>query len=147
MPAEATSSLRIAIASRDGQTLNAHFGSAEKFVVYDVTPQAHALVETIEMAQVSDESGDHKSESEDRNGQKIKALAGCQIVFVLAVGGPVAAKILAARIHPIKIAEPEAVDSVLARVKSLMTSDPPPWLRKVLAANSTRTPSFLDEDD
>jgi nitrogen fixation protein NifX len=138
--------LRIAIASRDGKSLNAHFGSAEKFMVYDVTPQRHELVQAIEITQVSDESGDHKVESEDKNGRKIAALAGCHIVFVLAVGGPVAAKILAAKIHPIKIAEPESIDSVLSRVKTFMTSDPPPWLRKVLAATSARSMSFLDED-
>jgi hypothetical protein len=60
--------LRIAIASRDGKSLNAHFGSAEKFMVYDVTPQQHELVQAIEITQVSDESGDHKVESEDKNG-------------------------------------------------------------------------------
>ena len=141
-----TSRLRIAIASRDGESLNAHFGSAEKFMVYDVTPARHELVQAIEVTQVSDESGDHKVESEDKNGRKIAALAGCHIVFVLAVGGPVAAKILAAKIHPIKIAEPESIDSVLSRVKTFMTSDPPPWLRKVLAATSARSMSFLDED-
>ncbi len=142
-----THRLRIAIASRDGKSLNAHFGSAEKFMVYDVTPASHEFVHAIEITQVSDESGDHKVESEDRNGRKIRALAGCQIVFVLAVGGPVAAKILAARIHPIKVAEPESIDSVLARVKGFMAEDPPPWLRKVLAATASRSMGFLDEED
>jgi nitrogen fixation protein NifX len=145
MPGEAR--LRIAIASRDGQSMNAHFGSAEKFVVYEVTPRDREFVATLEMSQVSDESGDHKAESEDKNGRKIAALAGCHIVFVLAVGGPVAAKILAAKIHPIKLAEPEPIDSVLSRVQGFMTSDPPPWLRKVLAATASRSMSFLDEDE
>jgi nitrogen fixation protein NifX len=139
--------LRIAIATRDGKSLNAHFGSAEKFVVYDVTPRRCELIEAIEITQVSDESGDHKVESEDKNARKIAALAGCQIVFVLAVGGPVAAKILAAKIHPIKIVEPESIDSVLSRVQAFMTKDPPPWLRKVLAATSGRSMNFLDEDE
>ena len=88
--------LRIAIASRDGHSLNAHFGSAEKFMVYDVAPQSHELIQAIEISTVSDESGDHKAESEDKNARKIAALAGCNIVFVLAIGGPVAAKVIAA---------------------------------------------------
>jgi nitrogen fixation protein NifX len=139
--------LRIAIASRDGQALNAHFGSAEKFVVYDVTPDRHAFVSTIEMTTVSDESGEHRAESEDKNARKIAALAGCNIVFVLAIGGPVAAKVIHAGIHPIKIAEPEPVDSVLSKMKTLLTKDPPPWLRKVLAANASRSMNFLDDDE
>jgi nitrogen fixation protein NifX len=142
-------SLRIAIASRDGKSLNAHFGSAEKFVVYDVSPQVHALVRTIEMSNVSDESGEHRAESEDKNTRKIAALADCDIVFVLAIGGPVAAKVIHAGIHPIKIGEPEPVDSVLAKVKGFLTSDPPPWLRKVLASKkaAARSMNFLDDDE
>jgi len=139
--------LRIAIASRDGQALNAHFGSAEKFMVYDVSPRSHAFVKTIEMSQVSDESGDHKAESEDKNERKIASLAGCNIVFVLAIGGPVAAKVIAAKIHPIKIAEPESIDSVISNVQKLIKADPPPWLRKVLATNPSRSMTFLDDDD
>jgi nitrogen fixation protein NifX len=139
--------LRIAIASRDGKSLNAHFGSAEKFVVYDVTPVDHAFVSTIEMTTVSDESGEHRAESEDKNARKIAALAGCNIVFVLAIGGPVATKVIHAGIHPIKIAEPEPVDSVLSKVKALLTTDPPPWLRKVLAATAARSMTFLDDDE
>jgi nitrogen fixation protein NifX len=141
--------LRIAIASRDGQSLNAHFGSAEKFVVYDVTPRSHAFVKAIEMSNVSDESGDHKAESEDTNAKKIAALAGCHIVFVLAIGGPVATKVIHAGIHPIKIAEAEPIDSVLSKVKGFLTADPPPWLRKVLAVTATkgRSMNFLDDDE
>jgi nitrogen fixation protein NifX len=139
--------LRIAIASRDGNALNAHFGSAEKFVIYDVTPHTHAFVKAIEISQVSDESGDHKAESEDKNARKIALLSGCNIVFVLAVGGPVATKIIRANIHPIKIAEPEPIESVLSKVQTLMTTDPPPWLRKVLETARSRSMSFLDDDE
>jgi len=145
--ASARPKVRIAIASRDGESLNAHFGSAQKFMVYDVTPEGHAFVQAIEMNQVSDESGDHKAETEDKNARKIAALAGCNIVFVLAIGGPVATKVIHAGIHPIKIAEPEPVQAVLAKVKTLLTTDPPPWLRKVLAAKATRSMKFLDEDE
>jgi len=141
--------LRIAIASRDGQSLNAHFGSADKFMVYDVTSRSHAFVQAIEMTSVSDESGDHKAESEDKNAKKIAALAGCHIVFVLAIGGPVATKVIHAGIHPIKIAEPEPIDSVLSKVRGFLSTDPPPWLRKVLAATATKARSmkFLDDDE
>ena len=96
---------------------------------------------------MSDESGDHKAESEDKNARKIAALAGCNIVFVLAIGGPVAAKVIAAKIHPIKIAEPESIESVIAKVQALVTADPPPWLRKVLVANQARSMRFLDDDE
>ncbi len=139
-------SLRVAIASRDGQSLNAHFGSAEKFMVYDVTPTSRAFVQAIEMTNVNDESGDHRPESEDKNARKIAALKGCHIVFVLAIGGPVAAKVIRAQIHPIKIADPETIDSVISKVQTLLTTDTPPWLRKVLAANRPRSMDFLEED-
>jgi nitrogen fixation protein NifX len=145
--ADAGPKLRIAIASRDGHSLNAHFGSAEKFLVYDVTSRSHEFVRAIEMNNVSDESGDHKAESEDKNAKKITALAGCNIVFVLAIGGPVATKVIQAGIHPIKISDPEPIESVLSKVKGFLTADPPPWLRKVLASTQSRSMKFLDDDE
>jgi len=138
--------LRVAIATQDGKSMNAHFGSARRFAVYDVTPAEHNLVEVVSFGDTSDESGDHNAEA-DRIGPKVAALAGCNLLFVLAIGAPVAARVVKARIHPIKLSEPEPIEQVIDKVRSMMTSNPPPWLRKALAASQPRPASFLDEED
>lgn len=139
--------LRVAIATQDGKTMNAHFGSARRFVVYEVGPARSRLVEAVVFDGVSDESGTHRGD--DRIGAKIDALRGCQLLFVLAIGGPAAAKVVSARIHPIKLATPEPIDDVIAKVQALMTGTPPPWLRRVLvsAASQPRSHNFLEEDE
>ncbi len=139
-------SLRVAVATQDVKSVNAHFGSAKKFAVYEVTPTSSRFVQAVAFDAHSDESGTHNSEV-DKIGPKVAAIAGCNLLFCLAIGGPAAAKVVGARIHPIKLAEPEPIDSVLAKVQVMMTGNAPPWLRKAMTAKRERSMQFLEEDD
>lgn len=139
----APGTLRVAIATKDMKGLNAHFGSAKTFAVYDVTADTRRFVEAVSFDDISDESGSHRSDGDDRIGPKVEALAGCHLLFVLAIGGPAAAKVVSARIHPLKLPNPEPIDGVLARVQSMLAGSPPPWLRKVL--NAGRPSDFLED--
>ncbi|MCA0002956.1 nitrogen fixation protein NifX [Mesorhizobium sp. B283B1A] len=140
--------LRVAIATQDVKQLNAHFGSAKRFVIYDMTREEWELVEVIEFDDVSDESGKHHSERDDRITPKIKALKGCHLLFCLAIGGPSAAKLVSAKIHPIKVRHTQSIQEVLVRTQLMLRTCPPPWLRKVLAEAGVakQKPSFEDED-
>ena len=147
-PQAATPRLRVAIATQDLRTLDAHFGSARRFAVYDVTPQEARFVEAVSFEDVSDESGAHADDGTDRIASKVAALVGCHLLFVLAIGGPAAAKVVGARIHPVKLQAPEAIDSIIARVQTMMTGNPPPWLRKAMGAQEARrSMDFLDDED
>ena len=147
-PAKPDGALRIEIATQDMNNLNAHFGSAKKFAVYDVLPDSSAFVEAIGFDEVSDQSGKHKEDGDDRITSKVAALEGVNLLFVQAIGGPAAAKVVKARIHPVKVAEPSPIEDVIARVQGMLKSSPPPWLRKVLAlaTGKNTTPDFAEED-
>lgn len=138
--------VRVAIATRDGKAVNAHFGSATRFVVYDVSSSHHAFVETITFDDVSDESGSHPADGDDRNGTKIGTLDGVHLLVVQAIGGPVAARVVRAGIHPIKMVGMESVEAVLGKVQELLQGEPPPWLRRVLLPGRDRSMDFLDDD-
>jgi nitrogen fixation protein NifX len=140
--------IRVAIATQDMKSLNAHFGSAKKFAIYDVSKTGWNLVETVAFDTVSDEQGKHAADGEDRITPKVDALAGCHLLFCLAIGGPSAAKVVRAKIHPIKVTEVQSVDAVLERTRVMLNGTPPPWLRKVLAEAGVApaTPSFADDD-
>jgi nitrogen fixation protein NifX len=137
-----------AIATQDMKNSNAHFGSAKKFAIYDVTKTGWNLIETVAFDTVSDERGTHAGGGEDRIGPKVAALAGCHLLFCLAIGGPSAAKVVSAKIHPIKVAEPQPMEAVLERTRVMLNNTAPPWLRKVLAgAGATPAkPSFAEDD-
>lgn len=139
--------VRLAIASASGKALDAHFGSARKFVVYEVSGTESQFIEVIDFSDASDESGDHGTNADDRISAKIAALQGCQLLLVLAIGGPTAAKVVKAGIHPIKVATSESISAVVEKVQSMIAGSPPPWLRKLLAPKVERSMDFLDLED
>ena len=140
--------IRVAIATQDMKNLNAHFGSAKKFAIYDVTRTGWNLTETVAFDTVSDEQGTHAAGGEDRIAPKVAALAGCHLLFCLAIGGPSAAKVVSAKIHPIKVAAVQSLETVLERTRIMLNGTPPPWLRKLLveAGAAPAKPSFADDD-
>jgi len=140
--------IRVAIATQDMKNLNAHFGSAKKFAIYDVTRTGWNLIETVAFDTVSDEQGTHAAGGEDRIAPKVAALAGCHLLFCLAIGGPSAAKVVSAKIHPIKVAAVQSLETVLERTRVMLNGTPPPWLRKVLteAGAAPAKPSFVEDD-
>lgn len=138
--------IRIAIATQDMKGLNAHFGSARKFAIYDVTTATSRFVSVAAFDEVSEEDGKHKDDGDDRITPKVDALAGVHLLFVRAIGGPAAAKVVRAGIHPVKIADPQPIESVIARVQSMLAGSPPPWLRKILGqAGFVSKPSFIGD--
>lgn len=147
-PEPQAGALRVAIATQDMKNLNAHFGSARRFAVYDVMREEWNLVEAVAFDDVSDESGKHRTEGDDRITPKVEALKGCHLLFCLAIGGPSAAKVVSAKIHPIKVPHPQTIQEVLLRTQMMLRTCPPPWLRKVLtqAGVAEQKPSFEDED-
>lgn len=140
--------LRVAIATEDLKNLNAHFGAARRFAIYEVTAQGWSLAETVAFDNVSDATGVHAAEGDDRIRPKIEALKGCHLLFCLAIGGPSAAKAVAANIHPIKVPTAQPVEAVLERTRAMLSGNPPPWLRKVLANAGAGPPKpfFVDDE-
>lgn len=137
--------LRIAIATNDMKSLNAHFGGANRFSIWDVTSDDAHFVEALGFQKTSDQSGSH-IEGEDSITPKVEALVDCKLLFILAIGGPAAAKVVNAGIHPVKLPAEESIASIIKRVQEMMKGNPPPWLRKAMGMPS-RSMDFLDEDD
>jgi nitrogen fixation protein NifX len=122
--------LRVAIASQDGKMLDAHFGYARRLMVYDVTSRTRKFVEAI--AVEASDSPTCDAEEPDRIGPKVRALAGCQVLFALAIGPPAGARVIRAGIHPITLPEPEPIRAVLGRVQAMMNGEQPVWLARLL---------------
>lgn len=132
--------MKVAFATEDLQHVDAHFGWAKNIAVYDVTPDDIHFVTTFEFNGNLEEDG-----NEDKLGPKLAAIEDCAILYVAAIGGSGAARVVAKKIHPIKVAEPEAIDGILLRLQKVLSGNPPPWLRKTLNKNTERTLDFEDE--
>lgn len=135
--------LRVAFATQDMHTLDAHFAGARNFAIYDVSPDGHQFISAVRFDGTSGEDGIHDDHN-DRLLPRLQALDGCALLFVLAIGGPAAARVVSARIHPVKLPAPEPIGDILARLQVMLNGTPPPWLRRVM---QPRPLAFLDEED
>lgn len=138
--------MRVAFATHDLRTMDAHFAGARNLAIYSISADGYQFLEAVRFDQASNEDGHHADVDEDRITPRVDALEGCALLFVLAIGGPAAAKVVNRRIHPVKLPHPEPIDQVLARVQQMLKTAPPPWLRKAMGGDSGKNLDFLDED-
>jgi nitrogen fixation protein NifX len=135
--------MKIAFSTQDKQNVDAHFGWAKNLAIYDITPQGYTFVENLEFGGKLEEDGD-----EDKLAPKLEALKDCAILYVAAIGGSAAARVVAAKIHPIKVPQPEPILDILDKLQEVLNGTPPPWLRKVLQKGmDVAVPNFEDEDE
>lgn len=127
--------MKVAFATQDMKTVDAHFAGAKTLAIYDVSADAHRFVEAVQFTSTSRQDGVHGDDMDDRVTPRVEALAGCALLFVTAIGGPAAAQVVKARVHPIKVPQPESIEGLLDRVKTMLQGTPPPWLRKILKAD------------
>jgi nitrogen fixation protein NifX len=124
--------MKIAFTTQDQVHINAHFGSASKIDVYEISADGYEFVETLKFG------GDLKEDgNEDKLAPKVEALADCTIVYVSSIGGSAAARLIRKRITPVKSkSEEEEISDVLTRLVQTLKGNPPPWLRKALQQKS-----------
>jgi nitrogen fixation protein NifX len=141
--------MRVAFATQDRTHVDAHFASARNFLVYDIGPDQHTFLEAVQFDNVSSEEGRHQEDGDDRLATKIGALQGCALLFCKAIGGPAAARVIRANVHPIKLPEPEPIAQVIERVRTMLKTNPPPWLRKALRQSEPDAGAerFIDDEE
>lgn len=117
-------SIRIAMACNDYGQIDGHFGSCLYFLVFQVGLHETRLIDIRETERPSD------SDFEDKNSYRAHLVDDCQILYLISIGGPAAAKVIKAGIYPIKLKMPQEVDIVLSDLQEIMRESPPPWLAK-----------------
>jgi len=133
--------MKVAFSTQDLQRVDAHFGWAKNIAVYDVRADGYDFVETFTFEGDLKEDGD-----EDKLAPKIAAILDCAILYVAAIGGSGAARVVASKIHPIKVSQPEVIMDILDKLQEVLKGTPPPWLRKALLKDQERVLDFDDMD-
>ena len=141
--AEEMGALRIAFCTQDLRRVDAHFGSAPSIIIYEVGQDDFRFLEAAQFDDVSAQDGTHIEDGSDRIGAKIEAVAGCAMLFSLAIGGVAAARMVNAQVYPLKLPAPEAIADVIGRVQTMMKGTPPPWMRRLLTKD--RSLAFAEE--
>ena len=127
-------SIRLAIASNTGEKLDGHFGSCIRYLVYQVTENSAQLIDI--------RSAIEADLSDDRNGFRAKLIEDCQVVYMVSVGGPAAAKIVRAGVYPMKRIQGGEASDAIAEIQSVMKGNPPPWLAKYMGDSAEERVRF-----
>ncbi len=126
-------SMKVAFATKDLETINAHFGGAKEFVVYNVSPEGFE-VDGVIKTDTSSMTGDDKTDF------KVQALHGINIMYCESIGGTAAAKVIRAGINPMKVQEPRQIEDVLKELIVMINDNPPPWIKRVMNIETTEDP-------
>ena len=124
--------LRVAFATSDGDHVDQHFGWTTRFDVFDIDIDVVHRVETRTLAPAG-------ADEDSKIQTRLDAVADCAIVHVARIGGTAAARVIAAKIHPVKVPETTEVSELVARLQAVVSGNPPPWLRKVLRQHTVPT--------
>jgi nitrogen fixation protein NifX len=127
-------SLRVACASNRGERLDGHFGSCAKFLVYQVSEEEIRLIDV----RVADDA----QSTDDKNTYRSGLIRDCDLLFVLAIGGPAAAKVVKAGLLPIRQPEETGARKVLIKLRQRLSENPPPWLAKARRKQAKGLSSF-----
>ena len=133
---EMPGSIRVAIANNKGENLDGHFGSCERFLVYQVSPDAIKLLAI--------RSGLDADAAEDKNKARAEVIGDCDLVFIQSIGGPAAAKVVRAGVHPVKYPAGGKAREVLVELQGRLVS-PPPWLAQIMGVPSASLARFEED--
>ncbi len=133
--------MKIAFATQDLKRVDAHFGWAKNIAIYEISPEGHRFLEAVQFDGDLQEDG-----NEDKLAPKLDAIRDCAILYVAAIGGSGAARVVAHNIHPVKVAQPEDIIGILDKLQGVLQGTPPPWLRKALLKGQERKLDFSEDE-
>jgi len=134
---EMPGSIRVACASNGGDQIDGHFGSARRFLVYQVSSESHRLIDCRDI--------DDSQAEDDKNSHRAGLIADCQVLYCASIGGPAAAKVVKRDIHPIKLPDGPNAGACMAELSRILGNKAPPWLAKVMGADADERVRFERE--
>lgn len=132
-------SIRIALASNSAENVDGHFGSCQRFLIYQANQAEMRLIDI--------RSTLGADESDDRNQFRADLVKDCQVMYVVSIGGPAAAKVVKAGVYPIKLNAEEPAREVVAKFQGVLAGSPPPWLAKIMGKRPEERVRFEQDEE
>jgi nitrogen fixation protein NifX len=130
-------SIRMACSSDSGDRIDGHFGSCTRFLIYQI---GAAEVRLVDIRDVPEWDAD-----DDKNARRADMIGDCHVLATKSIGGPAAAKVVRAGLHPIKIADAISGPGMAAQLQTVLQSAPPPWLAKAMGESPEARIRFSQE--
>lgn len=132
-------SIRVALASNSGESLDGHFGSCVRFLVYQVSATESRLIDLRRPAVDFDNQ-------EDKMAARADSIKDCQLLYVVSIGGPAAAKVVRRNVHPIKRPTGGDAPELIADLQGSLAGKPAPWLAKIMGQGTEERIRFEREE-
>lgn len=121
-------SIRVAVASDRGEKINGAFGSCLRFLIYQVSGREVRLIAVREVGKFLAE--------DDKHALRAQLIADCHVLYTTQIGGPAAAKVVRAGVHPMKVEAPVGARVLIRQLQVVLETAPPPWLAKAMGEGS-----------
>lgn len=132
------SSIRVAVASDRGEKIDGPFGSCARFLIYQVAADEIRLIGVREV--------DKAAVTDDKHALRAQMINDCHVLYTTQIGGPAAAKVVRAGIHPMKIDTPIGARVLIRQLQNVLQTAPPPWLAKAMGEGPTDRVRFLQSN-
>ena len=124
--ADDAAAIKVAFASADRKHVDQHFGAAEGFALYQVSPTGYELLEVTQFGRL-DMDG-----NEDKLGAKIDLLRDCVAVYCQAVGASAIGQLRTAGVQPIKVPPQTLISGLLRDLQRELQDGPSAWLARAI---------------
>lgn len=121
-------SIRVAFASNSGERLDGHFGACLRFLIYQVAAAAARLIAVRPVVEPA------ASGLDEVQAYRVSLVSDCHLLYVVSIGGPPAARVVRAGVHPIRHPEPAEIQDLIPPLQKALAASPPPWLRRIISA-------------
>ena len=111
--------IKVAFATNDKKNIDAHFGGAKQFHIYNISSQKSDLYSVVDI-------------QEKDTDETIAKLFGIDIVYFTNIGPTAAAKVINKGIFPIKYKEIVSIDKEIDKLKVMLGANPPPFIKKIM---------------
>jgi len=129
-------SIRVACASNSGENLDGHFGTCQRFLIYQISPDAIRLIDA--RSTLAAEA------AEEKNAARTALIADCHVLQVQSIGGPAVAKVVRAGIHPVKVPNAGPARDTLTKLQTALRH-PPPWLARIMGVTPPSLSAYAEE--
>ncbi|MBI1206590.1 MAG: hypothetical protein GC191_04790 [Azospirillum sp.] len=140
--------LRVAIATgRNGKTA-VPFGLAPRLAIYDIGIAACRPIVMVDFPDLPPRpvtANDNPDECWTRLIARVEAADGCHLLVAVTISELAKAQAARCNLHTVVVASGEPVQSVLGRCQAMLSTNPPPWLRRLSGTAAVVTAATGDD--
>ncbi len=119
--------MKVAIATQDQVRVDGHFARARHLMIFDVQPEGSRHLRNHSFADVG-----QRKEAGHRLAARVRAVRGCSLVFVAAIGPEGERALSAIRALPIRRFAGHSTAATLDALRDTLRTTTTPWLRRHL---------------